>query len=261
MLRQAALAALAADDLTARLALTEALAGMGPVGAEEVLEARLPLPGPLPRPRLVDPGQLPKRGLGTAEGRAVLFHALAHIELSAVNLGLDIVWRFPGLPEDFYRDWIQVAREEVDHFRLLNAHLGTLGYGYGDFPAHNGLWEMAEKTRDDVLARLALIPCTLEARGLDVSPAMKAKLLQAGDEAGAALLDIILRDEIGHVAFGLRWFHALCKDRGVDPWPTYRELLSRYGAPALHGPFNVEARLQAGFPEAAPWGLHPQARP
>ena len=183
----------------------------------------------------------------TPEGRATLIHALAHIELNAVDLALDIVWRFPGMPDDFYRDWIGIAKEEAFHFGLLNEHLNTLGYNYGDFPAHNGLWEMAEKTADDLLARLALVPRTLEARGLDASPPIRNKLMQAGDAKAAAILDIILRDEIGHVSVGNRWYRYLCARRGLDPIKTYSELAARYKAPKLRGPFNLEARRAAGF--------------
>jgi uncharacterized ferritin-like protein (DUF455 family) len=183
----------------------------------------------------------------TKEGRAALIHALAHIELNAVDLACDVVWRFDGLPDDFYRQWVQVAQEEALHFTLLSDHLRGLGYDYGDFPAHNGLWEMAEKTKADVLARLALVPRTLEARGLDASPPIKAKLLKAGDTAAAAILDVILRDEVGHVAIGNYWYRWLCKERGLDPIETYALLAKEHGAPRLRGPFNLEARRAAGF--------------
>jgi len=152
----------------------------------------------------------------TPEGRAALLHALAHIEFNAINLALDAVWRFPGQPEAFYLDWLQVAREEALHFELLRDHLRSLGFAYGDFPAHNALWEMAEKTRHDVLARIALVPRTLEARGLDASPAVKRKLLAVGDTKAGEILDVILRDEIGHVAAGNRWYRWLCTRRGLE---------------------------------------------
>lgn len=187
--------------------------------------------------------------MNTAAGRAALIHALAHIEFNAINLALDAVWRFPGLPANFYADWMRVASEEALHFSLLSTHLQTLGYRYGDFSAHNSLWEMAEKTSGDVLARMALVPRTLEARGLDATPSVRAKLSQVGDDKAAAILDIILRDEIGHVAIGNYWFAWLCQQQQLEPLAVYRELARRYQAPALKGPFNREARKAAGFSE------------
>lgn len=198
-------------------------------------------------PLLVSPLDVPRRRLGTIEGRAALIHAIAHIEFNAINLALDAALRFPSLPSDYYRDWIRVAAEEAKHFQLLADHLATLGYAYGDFPAHNGLWEMAEKTAGDVLSRMALVPRLLEARGLDVTPGMQARLLAAGDTAAAAILDIIFRDEVGHVAVGNRWFRWLCAERGLNPLNTFRDYLRRFDAPRQIGELNVEARLRAGF--------------
>ena len=208
------------------------------------------IPGRPHRPELVPHIQLKQRSMRTVEGRAALIHALAHIELNAVDLGLDIVWRFPGMPDEFYRQWVQVAQEEALHFSLLRDHLRGMGYEYGDFPAHNALWEMAEKTKGDILARIALVPRTLEARGLDASPPIKAKLVGAGDYRAGEILDIILRDEIGHVAVGNRWYRWVCQERGLDPLATYAELAEKYRAPRLRGPFNFEARRAAGFDEA-----------
>ena len=208
------------------------------------------IPGRPARPLVVPHAQIRQRSVRTAEGRAALIHAIAHIELNAIDLALDAVWRFDGLPDAFYRDWAGVAREEALHFTLLRDHLHGLGFAYGDFPAHGALWEMAERTRGDVLARIALVPRTLEARGLDASPAVKAKLLGAGDTAGAAIIDRILRDEIGHVAIGNHWFRWLCDARGLDPLEAYAELAARHAAPRPRGPFNVEARRAAGFSEA-----------
>ena len=205
------------------------------------------IPGRPSLPVLVPPSKLEHRSTRTVVGRAALVHALAHIEANAVNLALDIVWRFAGMPDAFYRDWLRVAHEEARHFGLLRDHLATLGYAYGAFPAHNSLWEMAEKTRGDILARLALVPRTLEARGLDASPAVKAKLVQAGDHRAGEILDVILRDDIGHVAVGNRWYRHVCADRGLDPVPTFVELAMRHGAPRPRGPFNLEARRAAGF--------------
>jgi uncharacterized ferritin-like protein (DUF455 family) len=187
--------------------------------------------------------------MGTPEGRAALIHALAHIEFNAINLALDAVWRFAGMPRDFYEDWLLVADEEAYHFSLLADHLKTLGHDYGDFTAHNALWDMAESTKDDVLARIALVPRTLEARGLDAAPPVRAKLAQAGDQAAAEILDIIMRDEVGHVLIGNRWFNWLCEQRQLDPVTTFAALCQRHRAPPLRGPFNLEARRAAGFSE------------
>ncbi|MDO8276889.1 MAG: ferritin-like domain-containing protein, partial [Burkholderiaceae bacterium] len=175
--------------------------------------------------------------------------ALAHIELNAIDLAADVVWRFAGMPPEFYRQWVQVAREEAHHFQLLRDHLRLLGHDYGDFPAHTGLWDMAEKTKHDLLARLALVPRTLEARGLDASPAVRNKLTSAGDLRAGGILDIILRDEIGHVRIGNHWYRHLCAQQRLDPVSTGEKLAVEYGAPRLQGPFNLEARRAAGFGE------------
>lgn len=208
------------------------------------------LPGRPERPQLVQPSQLKTRAVGTLEGRAGLIHALTHIEANAINLALDVVWRFIDMPAAFYMDWWRVAQEEALHFELLNRHLNQMGFAYGDFPAHDGLWDMAERTKNDVLARLALVPRTLEARGLDATPAVRNRLVSVGDLAAAQILDIILRDEIGHVAIGNRWYRYLCDARQLDPVSTYAALAQRYQAPQLRGPFNLTARRAAGFTEA-----------
>ncbi len=187
--------------------------------------------------------------MATVEGRAGLVHALAHIEFNAVNLALDALWRFPGMPDAYYADWLQVSKEEAYHFTLLADHLATLGHAYGDFTAHDSLWEMVENTKGDVLARMALVPRTLEARGLDAIPPLRKKIAQAGDLAAAAILDIILRDEVGHVEIGNRWYGFLCQARGLDLRATYDALVVQYRAPVLKGPFNLEARRRAGFTE------------
>ncbi|MBT9455041.1 MAG: ferritin-like domain-containing protein [Burkholderiaceae bacterium] len=170
--------------------------------------------------------------------------------LKTIDLALDIVWRFPGMPEAFYRDWVRIAQEEAQHFTLLRNHLVEMGFDYGSFQAHNALWEMAERTKGDILARIALVPRTLEARGLDASPAVKRKLVGAGDIRAGEILDVILRDEIGHVAAGNRWYRWVCEQRGLDPIATYAELVKAYDAPKLRAPFNMEARRAAGFDEA-----------
>lgn len=207
------------------------------------------IPGRPALPVLVAPRLVGRRSMATLEGRAMLIHALAHIEFNATNLALDALWRFPAMPVDYYTDWLRVAAEEAIHFSMLAAHLDVLGAKYGDFAAHDSLWEMVERTRGDIVARMALVPRTLEARGLDAIPPLRAKLAQAGDLAAAAILDRILTDEIGHVAIGNHWYVYLCGQNGLEPRAAYDELALRYRAPALKGPFNIEARRLAGFTE------------
>jgi uncharacterized ferritin-like protein (DUF455 family) len=201
------------------------------------------------RPKLVAPGRLARRGLGSLEGRQALIHAVAHIEFNAINLGLDAALRFAGMPDDYYRDWLSVAADEARHFTMLNQRLGELGMSYGDLPAHSGLWDMAEKTAHDPLVRMALVPRVLEARGLDVTPGMIERLNNAGDERTVALLEIILEEEEAHVAIGTRWFRHLCQERNMEPEATFESLLVRYFDGKLRGPLNVPARLRAGFTE------------
>ena len=213
------------------------------------------IPGRPERPALVPPRLVGRRSMATLEGRAMLIHSLAHIEFNATNLALDALWRFADMPLAYYTDWLRVAKEEAIHFSLLAAHLQVLGYQYGDFPAHDSLWEMVEKTRGDIVARMALVPRTLEARGLDAIPPLRAKLAQAGDLAAASILERTLQDEIGHVEIGNRWYRYLCEQRGLEPGTTYDALAARYEAPLLKGPFNIEARRLAGFTEAELAGL------
>jgi len=208
------------------------------------------MPGRPLRPRLVMPRDVPQRGLGTDEGRAALVHAVAHIEFNAINLAWDAVYRFRGMPDDYYRDWVSVAHDESRHFTMLSARLAQSGYAYGDFDAHNGLWEMAVKTADSCLARMALVPRVLEARGLDVTPGMITRLRSVGDDATAGILEIILREEVPHVAAGTRWFRFCCGREGRDPDATFAELLREYVPTGLRGPFNLDARRAAGFDDA-----------
>ncbi|MCA1713715.1 MAG: ferritin-like domain-containing protein [Gammaproteobacteria bacterium] len=205
------------------------------------------MPGRPSRPKLVHPRDLPQRGLGTPEGRAGFIHAIAHIEFNAIDLAWDAVYRFRGLPDAYYSDWVGVASDEARHFALLRERLRQLGFAYGDFDAHNGLWEMAEKTAHDGLARMALVPRVLEARGLDVTPAMIVKLRALGDDETAVILGIILREEIAHVAAGSLWFRWYCAQRGLEPDATFVALLTPYARGSLRGPFNDQARLAAGF--------------
>ena len=210
-------------------------------------EREVVIPGRPSRPELVAPAQLARRGLGSEQGRAAFIHAIAHIEFNAINLALDAVYRFRDLPDGFYTDWLKVAGEEAQHFSLLRQRLRELGQEYGDFPAHNGLWEMTVKTAHDPLVRMALVPRVLEARGLDVTPGMIERLQSAGDMRTVEILDIILRDEIGHVSIGSHWYHYFCDARGLDRDRTFKKLVLEYMKQPLRGPFHTEARLQAGF--------------
>ena len=249
-LRDEALRVLVETEPDRKLAHAASIDDASATGGDLQLVEPDGIPGRPTRPLLVTHTELRSRSITTVEGRAALVHAIAHIELNAIDLAADAVWRFRGMPDAYYREWTRVLREEAIHFGLLRDHLRAMGFDYGSFPAHNALWEMAERTRHDVLARMALVPRTLEARGLDASPAVRAKLLSAGDEAGAAIIDIILRDEVGHVAIGNRWFAWLCEERGLEPLAAYATLAADCAAPRPRGPFNVVARRAAGFTDA-----------
>lgn len=201
-------------------------------------------------PRLVSPRQLPRRKMNTEQGRTVLIHAIAHIEFTAINLALDAVYRFQQMPRQYYEDWLTVASEEVRHFKLLQQRLQELGCQYGDYDAHNGLWEAAEDSGSDPLLRMALVPRTFEARGLDVTPGMIAKLKSCGDDKTAAILQVIFDEEIGHVAKGNHWYHALCYERQLDPETTYVAMVKKHIRGQIKGPFLREPRLKAGFSHA-----------
>ena len=208
------------------------------------------VPGRPERPQLVAPRQLAGRGLGSSEGRAALVHAVAHIEFNAMNLAWDAVYRFRDMPVAYYRDWTQVAADEARHFTLLTARLAELGFSYGDFDAHDGLWEMAVRTAHSCLARMALVPRVLEARGLDVTPGMIERLRRVGDQSTVSILETILEEEVAHVAAGSRWFVWCCAREGVDAQLTFHQLLETHYRGGLRGPFNVDARLRAGFSQA-----------
>lgn len=246
---RACLDAASPDDKPAlTLAMAEAFArGELAILQDAPPPAPIGMPGRPARPRLVHPRDLPRRGFGTDEGRAAFLHAVAHIEFNAIDLAWDAVYRFRGMPHAYYADWVQVAHDEARHFQMLRARLRDFGHDYGDFDAHNGLWEMAQKTAHDGLARMALVPRVLEARGLDVTPGMIDKLRALGDADTAAILEVILREEVGHVAAGSRWYRWHCERAGVEPRARFRELLRQYASGVLHGPFNTQARLQAGF--------------
>lgn len=203
------------------------------------------------KPVLLPPRDMPKRKIGSPEGVAAFFHAIAHVEFVAIYLAWDLLYRFRGLPEQFYQDWLKVADEEAQHFELIRLHLKTLKVNYGDLPAHNGLWDHAKDTADDLLARLAMVPRCMEARGLDVTPAIIAKFKNVGDDASVILLERILTDEVGHVERGSYWFKWVCEQQGFEPEAKYRQLIKQYyqgGKPK--GPFNREMRIIAGFSNA-----------
>jgi uncharacterized ferritin-like protein (DUF455 family) len=246
-LRSSALAPLLESNPSEKARMTMAISLDAAVGADAVIALPAGIPGRPALPKLARATDIRLPSLRTPEGRAGLIHSIVHIELNAIDLALDVVARFAHMPDAFYRDWIAIAKEEALHFTLLRDHLSTYGLGYGAFDAHNGLWDMAERTRDDILARIALVPRTLEARGLDASPQVKKKLVGAGDQRAGEILDVILRDEIGHVAVGNKWYRWLCAQRGLNPISTYAELVEKYQPPKLRKPFNLEARRLAGF--------------
>ncbi len=254
-LRNLALEALLELNSDKKVALAQwirARAATLSIAVDATLEEPAGVPGCPPKPELRSHLDVPKRSPFTTEGLAALLHAVAHIEFNAINLALDAIWRFGGMPRNYYLNWLSVAAEEAHHFSLLRAHLQSMGYDYGDFAAHTGLWDMTEKTKSDVLARMALVPRTLEARGLDATPPMQAKLRKVGTPQAlkaVEILDVILHDEIGHVAIGNHWYRNLCSQRGLDPVAHYAVLAAQYGAPRVKGPLNLDARRRAGFEE------------
>lgn len=251
-LAAAAVGVLATADAAAKAAASRTAAADWRAGRiAEVGSATPPdRPARPARPQLRPPREVPRRSIGAApKGRIALLHALAHIELNAVDLAWDLIARFSddGLPRAFFDDWVAVADDEAHHFALLAERLAALGGTYGDLPAHDGLWEAAHDTRHDLLARLAVVPMVLEARGLDVTPAMIAKLESVGDTESAALLRVIYRDEIRHVAAGARWFDWACARAGRAPAETWRALVTRYFKGVVKPPFNEAARRSAGL--------------
>ena len=254
-LREAALEILLSKDAQSKVCLVEKLyvdyqnqvISLDP--SKDINCHSIDLPGRPDRPQLVPPLSVPKRKMDTTQGRVSLLHSLAHIEFNAINLALDAIWRFPQMPRQYYEDWLRVAKEEAYHFGLVEGYIQSLGFSYGDFPAHNSLWEMVERTSDAVIARMALVPRTMEARGLDAVPKIRDRFKQVKDIEAVEILEIILRDEVGHVAIGNHWFNFLCEKEGLSPIATYRELARKYCAPTLRPPFNMEARKRAGFTE------------
>lgn len=207
-------------------------------------------PGRPAKPVLVDPRKLPRRGMSSPENVAALLHAITHIEFNAINLALDAVFRFREMPVGFYDDWLQVADEEASHFQLLQTRLKDTGYEYGDFDAHNGLWDMAMCTAHDVMIRMALVPRVMEARGLDVTPGIIERFRSIGDKESVAVLEVIMREEVGHVEIGSRWFHYLCDQRKLPREETYLDLMNQYAKGKVKPPLHRDARLSAGFSEA-----------
>ena len=265
-LRTLALQALCAARPDEKVALAQALHrdAQGLAIEADRPSPEAPLPGRPEKPDLVHPARVPRRSPAKPEGLAALLHAIAHIEFNAINLALDAAWRFDGMPREFHLDWLRVAAEEAFHFSLLQEHLASLGHAYGDFAAHDNLWQMCEKTADDVVARMALVPRTLEARGLDATPQIQQKLRQVGTPPALRavdILDVILRDEVGHVAIGNHWYRRLCEREGLDPLAHYGVLAQRYAAPRLMPPFNESARRRAGFSEEELAWLSGETRP
>ena len=242
--------ALACPEIEQKLSLVGTLARDGQAGSLRIRREDFVPPGERgmpPRLVSVQPSHLPRRRAGTGAGLAVLFHSVAHIEYTAIDLALDHACRFCEFPDSYYLAWINVAAEEAEHFALLRERLRHYGHDYGDFPVHNSLWEMAQRTANDALARMGLVPRLMEARGLDATPPIQEKLKRAGDLEGARILDIVLRDEIGHVALGDQWFRWLCRERELAVESTYRDLIAAYRAPWPSAPLNMPARLAAGF--------------
>ena len=251
-----ALSALETPDLdqkVQRVAELSAQSATESIASSTFKEIPLPahsLPGQPEKPALMRHLDVPQLSIFTARGLAGLVHSVCHIEFNAINLALDAAWRFPSMPAQYYADWIKVAVEEAHHFSLLRAQLQSMGHDYGDFPAHTGLWDMVERTQHDIVARMALVPRTLEARGLDATPPMQAKLRKVATPDAlkiVGILDIILRDEVGHVAIGNHWYRWLCERDALDPVAHFRQLCDQHAAPRIRAPINQEARRLAGF--------------
>jgi len=253
-LSQAAMAVLTCADPHEKCRLTHELAAEWRDGRISSVGREAPPDRPArpQKPQLLPPKDMPRRAYGGERGRTSLIHALAHIELNAIDLAWDILCRFSHepLPKAFYDDWVQVAVDEADHFLALEALLQPFGMVYGDLPAHDGLWQAAEKTSDDIMARLVVVPMTLEARGLDTTPPTLDRLRSNGDHLTPPVLDVIYHDEIRHVAAGVRWFRHMVAERHLDADQTYAQLMRERYPAGLKAPFNIAARDQADFPQS-----------
>ncbi len=262
-LREMAVAVLTTADGRAKTALSRQHAATW--FAARKAGAPLPLGHAIPpdrparpdAPELLDPRDVPRRRPSSLQGRIAILHAIAHIELNAVDLHWDMIARFPeiDMPLGFYDDWVKAADEESKHFNLMCDCLEGLGSHYGAMPAHAGMWRAAEDTADDILGRLAVVPMVLEARGLDVTPGMIEIFQRAGDARAVEALQVIYAEEVGHVAYGSKWFNFLCGRQGHDPQPVFLELVRRYFHSPLRPPFNEEKRAQAGLPPDFYWPL------
>ncbi len=234
-----------------KLQLSLQIASEWEAGILDWQEGETPLqldqPGKLDKPVLVELKKIKKRGFNSIQQRASLIHALAHIELTAVNLAWDSIYRYRGLPKKYYDDWVQTGKEESQHFQLLQQSLNNMGYKYGDFPVHNELWQMAVTTADDLMARMAIVHRVLEARALEVIPFSVDKFRDLGDKHTADSLIIIANDEIGHVNAGARWFRYRCEQEKVNSDEMFFKLIKKYLKASPKGPFNYDARLKAGF--------------
>ncbi|TDK49897.1 ferritin-like domain-containing protein [Antarcticimicrobium luteum] len=215
------------------------------------------------RPELLSPREVPKRKPGSPAGRIALLHAVAHIELNAVDLHWDIIARFGHvpMPMGFYDDWVKAADEESKHFNLVCGCLEALGSHYGALPAHAGMWRAAEDTAQDLMGRLAVVPMVLEARGLDVTPGMIGIFRKAGIDQAVAALETIYAEEVAHVAYGSKWFHFLCGRENADPKEVFHALVRKYFHGALKPPFNEEKRAEAGLPPDFYWPLADEIPP
>lgn len=263
-LAQMATEVLTTADARAKTALSRQYAAAWRASREEdatgiaVGTATPPLrPARPDRPELLDPREVPRRRPGTPEGRKAILHAVAHIELNAVDLHWDVIARFSGmpLPAGYFDDWVQAADDESKHFNLMADCLEAMGSHYGALPAHAGMWRAAEETADDIMGRLAVVPMVLEARGLDVTPGMIEIFRKAGDADAVAALETIYAEEVSHVAYGSKWFHFLCGREDRDPKPFFHELVRRYFHGSLKPPFNTEKRAEAGLPPDFYWPL------
>jgi uncharacterized ferritin-like protein (DUF455 family) len=263
-LRQTALLAWQADSPAEKSLLVETICAARDRQQLQVLPDHVLILGAQPgrpeKPSLVHPRELTKRSGKDDAARAALLHAIAHIEFNAINLALDAICRYPCMPTDYYLDWLKVAQEESKHFNMLQNRLKQLGYSYGDFVAHNGLWEIAMRSAARLLDRMAMVPRMLEARGLDVTPGMIARLQHQGDAESAAILQIILAEEIGHVEIGTRWFRYLCAQDNRDPESTWLGLVRDYLGDKVLCPLEWDLRQQAGFSERELEGLEALCR-